>query len=159
MKTISCHSLEPGYANTSLIMLCLQALSAVTVSRRAFTGLTAGPSRRPSVKVAASAEVPPNVQEARAWIAAWRAKQVRMAPAEVASQAPVSAPAHTNGKSKNNKEPKAAATASQAAPAAPTPSAKPNNKYGPSRSFDDGTLVFTADQLTSVKYSDVELRK
>lgn len=78
-------------------------------------------------------DVPPNVAEARAWIAAWRAKQ----------QQPASAAASGNGTSKAASAPKAAQRGS---------------KFGASASFSDGTLVFTADQLQSVDYSDVKLK-
>jgi hypothetical protein len=79
-------------------------------------------------------DVPPNVAEARAWIAAWRARQ----------QQPASAAASGNGTSK----------AAAAAPKA----AQRGSKFGASASFSDGTLVFTADQLQSVDYSDVKLK-
>jgi hypothetical protein len=77
-------------------------------------------------------DVPPNVAEARAWIAAWRAKQQ-----------PASAAASGNGTSKAASAPKAAQRGS---------------KFGASASFSDGTMVFTADQLQSVDYSDVKLK-
>lgn len=114
--------------------------------------VVAGRSRRTTVRVAASTDVPPNVAEARAWIAAWRSKQGRMAP-----PAEVAAPTPTNGTGKSKKAAKPASAEARAA--APAPPSQPKHKFGPSKSFDDGTLVFTADQLTAVKYKDVKLKK
>lgn len=137
----------------------LQAMSTATLSGRVSSRLTAGSSRRPSIRVAASSDVAPNVAEARAWIAAWRSKQGRMAPpAEAAAPAP--APTPTNGKGKSKTAATAVAPVAAAAPpAAKAAPAKSQSKFGPSKSFDDGTLVFTADQLTAVKYTDVKLKK
>jgi hypothetical protein len=86
---------------------------------------------------AAATDVPPNVAEARAWIAAWRAKQAGGA-------APAAA---ANGASSNGM-PKAATNGRPAA-------AGGGGKFTASASFSDGTLVFTADQLQSVNYGDV----
>jgi hypothetical protein len=87
------------------------------------------PAARQRVVSRAAAEVPPNVAEARAWIAAWRARQQRAAaPAKGSKQAPK--------------------------PAA----AKPPNKMAPSRSFQDGTLLFTAEALSSISYKEAALK-
>lgn len=100
---------------------------------------TLQPARRRVVAAAkakgqkAYTDVPPNVAEARAWIAAWRAKQ----------QQPAAASGNGNGNGK-----------AAAAPAA----AQRGGKFGASASFSDGTMVFTADQLKSVDYSDVKLK-
>lgn len=97
------------------------------------------PARRRVVMAAASTDVPPNVAEARAWIAAWRAKQ----------QKPAAASGNGNGTS----------AAPAAAKSAPAPKAAAGaGKFGASASFSDGTLVFTADQLQAVNYSDVNLK-
>lgn len=146
----------------------LQAMSATALSVSMPSRLAVCKSRRLTVRVAASSDVPPNVAEARAWIAAWRSKQGRMAPPAEAA-APLHAPTPTNGKGKGKKAAKAAIAeapveAAAVAPAAAAPApraapAKPQSKFGPSKSFDDGTLVFTADQLTSIKYTDVKLQK
>lgn len=88
------------------------------------------------MRAVASAEVPPNVAEARAWIAAWRAKQQQPAAAS------------SNGK------PAAAAPK----PAAAKKAGKGAGKFGASASMADGTLVFTADQLQAVNYSDIKLK-
>lgn len=98
------------------------------------------PARRRVVAAAkakgqkAYTDVPPNVAEARAWIAAWRAK----------NQQATSAAASGNGTSKAASAPKAAQRGS--------------GKFGASASFSDGTMVFTADQLQSVDYADVKLK-
>lgn len=86
-------------------------------------------SRRRVVMAAANTEVPPNVAEARAWIAAWRAKQ---------QQAAAPAASSGNGTGKAGK--------AAAAPA--------GGKLAAASSA-DGTLVFTADQLKAVSYADV----
>lgn len=91
---------------------------------------------------AAKTDVPPNVAEARAWIAAWRAKQQQQpaaASGNGASAAPAAKPAAAKGAGKG-----AAKSA--------------GGKFGASASFSDGTLVFTADQLQSVDYGDVKLQ-
>jgi hypothetical protein len=85
---------------------------------------------------AASTDVPPNVAEARAWIAAWRAKQQQ--------------PAAASG---NGAKPAAAAKSAGKGAAKVA-----GGKFGASASFSDGTLVFTADQLQSVDYGDVKLQ-
>lgn len=89
---------------------------------------------------ASSTDVPPNVAEARAWIAAWRAKQQ-----------PQQGGASGNGK------PAAAAAAPPKAAAAPK-AAKGAGKFAAASSMPDGTLVFTAEQLSAVKFSDVKLK-
>lgn len=88
---------------------------------------------------AARSEVPPNVAEARAWIAAWRAKQQQQGAAP----------------SSNGNGASAAAPAQPAAARAP---AKGAGKFGASASFSDGTLLFTAADLASVQYTDVKLK-
>ena len=93
-------------------------------------------TRRVVVRAAAKTEVPPNVAEARAWIAAWRAKQ---------GQQPK--PASGNGK-----------PAAAAAPKATKAAKGAGGKFGAASAMPDGTLVFTAEQLTSVDYSDVKLK-
>jgi hypothetical protein len=90
----------------------------------------ASAARQRVVRTQAAADVPPNVAEARAWIAAWRARQQR---------APAAA-----------KAPKQAAKAAAAA--------KPPSKMAPSRSFQDGTLLFTAETLSSISYKEVALK-
>jgi hypothetical protein len=90
------------------------------------------------VLAVASTEVPPNVAEARAWIANWRAKQ---------GAAPAAA-ANGNG---------TAAAAKPAGKKAAAPAKAAGGKFGAASSMADGTLVFTADQLQSVDYSDVKL--
>lgn len=87
---------------------------------------------------AASSEVPPNVAEARAWIAAWRAKQQQQGAAP-----------SSNGNG---------ASAEPAKPAAARAPAKGAGKFGASASFSDGTLLFTAADLASVQYADVKLK-
>jgi hypothetical protein len=76
--------------------------------------------------------VPPNVQEARDWIAAWKAKQQ-------GSAKPAS--------SSNN----------GAAPPKAKPT-EPKSKLGPAKSFSDGTMLFTADSLSAVQYKDIKLK-
>lgn len=98
------------------------------------------PSRRRVVLAVASTEVPPNVAEARAWIANWRSKQ-GAAPAAAANGNGTAAAAKPAGK--------------KAAAAAPAKAA--GGKFGAASSMADGTLVFTADQLQSVDYADVNL--
>ncbi|KAF6260822.1 hypothetical protein COO60DRAFT_849275 [Scenedesmus sp. NREL 46B-D3] len=130
-------------------------------------------TRQRCVVASASGDVPPNVAEARAWIAAWKAKQQGASAAAPAAE-PVAAEVATagsNGKGKNNRRrkstgtgkaaaepapaaaPKAAAPAA-AAEAAPAPAPEPANKLA-ATALKDGTLVFTADQLKSIGYSDV----
>jgi hypothetical protein len=93
------------------------------------------------VTAAASSEVPPNVAEARAWIAAWRAKQQQGGAAVPASNG--------NG---------ASSAAKPAAAAARAPAKGAGGKFGASASFSDGTLLFTAADLASVQYTDVKLK-
>lgn len=107
--------------------------------RKASASLAAAPPRRRVVVAAASStQVPPNVAEARAWIAAWRAKQ---------GQAAAASNGNGNG-------------AAPAAPATPTKAAgkSAGGKFGGAAAA-DGTVVFTADQLMAVNYSDVKLKQ
>eukprot|EP00877_Chromochloris_zofingiensis_P000270 jgi/Chrzof1/10243/Cz04g34010.t1 len=103
--------------------------------------------RLSTVRVACSSGVPANVADARAWIAAWRASQQQGSPAPKAAQAEAPKPVTKDA-------PKS--TAKTAAPADPSSS---NGKFAPCKSFPDGTLLFSAESLGSVKYQDVNLKK
>jgi hypothetical protein len=76
------------------------------------------------------------------------------------------ATAGSNGKGKTRRrkstdagkaaaEPAEAAAPAAVAEAAPEAAPEPANKLAAAASFTDGTLVFTADQLKSIDYSDV----
>lgn len=139
-----------------------QATRIAAFSSRVPTAALSSSTARPArlarqrvVSAAASSEVPPNVAEARAWIAAWRAAN-EVAPA-------VEGPAG-NGVPSRRRAPKAKAAEAAAAeaPAVEEPAAAageapaaPQNKFGAAQSMADGTLVFTADQLKSVEYNEV----
>lgn len=120
-------------------------------------------TRQRCVVASASSDVPPNVAEARAWIAAWKAKQqgaAAAAPAAAPAAAEV-ATAGSNGKGSGRRRKSTGtgkAAAEAAAPAAvaeaAAPVAKPANKMA-ATALKDGTLVFTADQLKSIDYTDV----
>jgi len=109
-------------------------MQAVTLRAQAGVLRAAPQARlRRSVRAAASSsDVPPNVQEARAWIAAWKAKQQGSAkPASSAGNGAVAPKGKPEG---------------------------PKGKLGPSKSFSDGTLLFTADSLSAVQYKDIKLK-
>jgi hypothetical protein len=90
--------------------------------------------RKAQADLGGPSEVPPNVAEARAWIAAWRAQQGKAA-------AP---PAASNGNG-------------AAQPAAVKAKAGGGAKAGAKAA--DGTLVFTAEQLQAVSYDQLLKKK
>lgn len=89
----------------------------------------AAPARRRAVAVRAGGGEPAHVTEAREWVERWKARQ-----------AAGGAPAGGKGK-------KAAAAAAPAG----------GGKLEACKSLPDGTLVFTAERLKSVKFDDVKL--
>lgn len=97
---------------------------------------TARPAR-PSIAVRAAqsgSDVPPNVAEARAWIAAWRAKH------QQTSKAPATSPnGNGNGQSSHNGVVAPAATV-----AAP-------------QMLKDGSMIFSAEALQAKNYNDFKL--
>lgn len=144
----------------------LQATRVSAFSSRAPAAANLAAAARPTrltrqrcVVASASGDVPPNVAEARAWIAAWKAKQQGSAAAAPAAAEVATAGSNGKGSGRRRKSTgtgKAAAEA--AAPAAvaeaAAPAAKPANKMA-ATALKDGTLVFTADQLKSIDYTDV----
>jgi hypothetical protein len=105
-------------------------------ARAALGRASSRPQRRATVVARASAKDPAdNLREAQEWVARWRARQA----------AAGSSGART-------------ADAEADAPAAAAPSSpSKGGKLQPCKSFSDGTLLFTADSLKSVKFGDVKL--
>jgi hypothetical protein len=121
----------PQAAASHHTMMLQQLRSSAAASAR-----PAGrPAARRCVRVAAAKGGVDNVKDAEAWVARWRAKQGGGGGAAAAAK-----PAK-GGK-------KAAAAAS---------SPKAGGKLSPCQSFSDGTLLFTAESLKSVKFGDVKL--
>jgi hypothetical protein len=119
----------------------LRTTLAAPAAPRAAPSRAVPPPRRAGVRAAVAVKDPAdNLKEAQEWVARWRARQA----------------ANGGGRSGSGSDSDAPARRAAAAPAAAASGGK-GGKLQPCKSFSDGTLLFTADSLKAVKFSDVKL--